>query len=95
MKAKKILQKIMYIGTGGGEKVMTKKKKKKKKNKKHNLPKASTNCNITPPIWRSPLTRKVLTTSKSVTVMSSCHEPSTTPPSDIILTDFERSLFLR
>ena len=49
------------------------------------IPRASTNWSMTPPIWTSPLTRRDFSTWRSVTVMVSSQDPSTSPASDIIL----------
>ena len=54
-------------------------------NNKTYLPKASTSCNITPPMCKSPRTRSVFSTCKSVTETFKSHEPSTIWPSLIIL----------
>ena len=54
-------------------------------NNKTYLPKASTSCNITPPMCKSPRTRSVFSTCKSVTETFRSHEPSTIWPSLIIL----------
>lgn len=53
-----------------------------------NSPRSSTSLSITPPMWVSPLTLRVLSTSVSVTYTFSVHDPSPTKwPSAIIFVD--------
>ena len=46
---------------------------------------SSTSLNITPPMCKSPFTRRVTSWGKSVTVIDRFHDPSTTYPPAIIL----------
>lgn len=47
----------------------------------HYLPRVWTRLSITPPTWRSPFTRNLHSSCKSVTKIVSSHEPSTLPAS--------------